>query len=731
MGGYILTLATILFAWALFGASSVGFGLILRRAFRLGPPSPLELFVAFWTGWAALLGLLQLWHLALPISGLTQVAVVAIGLAGLALEARPLAALAGRALRRAPGPLILLLVATLWATNRSVGIVQFYDIGLYYLQAVAWLTRFAIVPGLINLQLQPGFPSSYFLYAALVNVGPFDGMALHIANGLLLLGLLAQGLLGAASLIAGTPLRRTAFWHTLTLAPALAYLFGQEGGGPPLPAEIYLNGFAADVGIFVLGLALSGLMAPLILEPGALTPAQRGYLRFAVALVACAGVAVKLSFAAYAAVALAVVYGAALALERPRGARGWAALAGPLVACLVGVSLVAAARSVIMSGYPFYPETFAPMPVRWRVPAAVAIDQANWVKSWARQMGPHWSEVFSSNAWFQPWLNALHPLITRPLGLALLAGIVGLATLAGRALAPRRLAQGALILLPPAASAVFWFLTAPGYRFIGAAFWSLALALVLLASESMLGRLREARPAAVYPLAALLVLLYTAPVRNPLLIARNAASPDGRFPIPEAALTQKQTASGLELNLPVGDDRCWAAPQPCAPFSYADLRLIRPGDLSSGFILDPPRSDVDLGAGAYPGVSLPPDLGILLLSGWHDYEPDPGQRWMAEEGVILLFSERSRPVTLTLVAGAVREGDGFGDAGRLIAEVAGQTYATDLAAGAPATLTLPLARGFTRVELRLEAGSLVPSATISGSSDTRPLSIAVRSLSFE
>lgn len=684
----------------------------------------------FWTGWSAVIAFLQIWHLLLPVRGLALAAVGLAGLAGLALEARELGRLAGLALRRAPGPIALLAVVMVWAANRSTGPVQFYDIGLYYLQAVQWLNGHSIVPGLMNLQPQPGFPSAYFLFAALVNTGPLDGLALNIANGVPLVGLLASGLVGAAVLAAGRGPRRSALWHTLTIAPALAYLFGQEGGGPSLPAEIYLNGFAPDVAIFALGMALSGLMAPLLLEPGAHSPARRSHLRFAVALVACAGVAIKLSFAAYGPAAVAVVYGLALAEERPRTARAWAALVGPLAACVVAVSAVGVARLVILSGYPLYPASFGALPVPWRVPLAVAVEQDNVMKATQRQLGAHWSDVLGNNAWFQPWANYLHPLVTRPLGLTILAALVGLATLVG-APAPRRaLARGGLFLLPPAASALLWFLVAPGYRFVGAAFWALGLGLVLLLAERLSARLPRQACRPVCLAAALLVLLYTAPVRNPLLMAPNPDSPRGVHPPPEASLTTAALGGGLVVNVPVGDPRCWAAPMPCTYSPDARLRLVRAGDLGSGFVYEPRPSDVELTPAPIPGVSAPDDLGVRLHAGWHDYEPEAGQRWVAEAGSLLLFSERPRTLRMTLVPAAMREGDGFGDEGRLLVTAAGRTYTADLVSGEPATLALPIGRHFTRVDLRLEAGSLIPAQTTGGGEDTRALSIAVSSLSF-
>lgn len=51
-------------------------------------------------------------------------------------------------------------------------------------------------------------------------------------------------------------------------------------------------------------------------------------------------------------------------------------------------------------------------------------------------------------------------------------------------------------------------------------------------------------------------------------------------------LTTYVTDSGLELQVPRNDNRCWRAPIPCTPHPSPNLRLRRPGDLGSGFVVD-------------------------------------------------------------------------------------------------------------------------------------------------
>ncbi len=438
----MITILGIALTWLVLGLASLGVGLLLRRLFRPGPLDLLGLCVAFWTGWAAIVALLQIWHLALPVNRAALVLTLIIGATGLLLAARPLAGLAREGVRRAPVLVILLIPTLLWMANRSTGPAQFFDLGLYYLQAVQWNSNYPIVPGLGNLHGRLAFNSAYFLYGALVDQVPFAAGAVHAANGLLLFALLAQSVAAIAALAAGARLPRFAFWNSLTVAPALYLISGLEGGTAELPALLYLHGLAPDLPILVLGLVLAGLCLVLLLEARALAPGEHAYLCFALALLACVGVAVKLSFVAFAVVTLVVGLGVTLWRQWP-GRPAWLALLAPPLACALLVGGVWMARGVILSGYPAYPSTLGALPVPWRVPTALALSEANWVRSWSRQRDLHWSVVLDNWAWLRPWLATVPPPVLRPLNLALVGGLLGAATLAGFSRVSLRLEGGA------------------------------------------------------------------------------------------------------------------------------------------------------------------------------------------------------------------------------------------------------------------------------------------------
>ena len=73
---------------------------------------------------------------------------------------------------------LALLIAVAWLAFRPVfnittQEIAHYDVGLYYLQTIAWTTAFPIVPGLGNLLLYLGSNQSAFLVTSLFRfLGP-------------------------------------------------------------------------------------------------------------------------------------------------------------------------------------------------------------------------------------------------------------------------------------------------------------------------------------------------------------------------------------------------------------------------------------------------------------------------------------------------------------------------------------------------------------------------------
>ncbi len=581
---------SVLAAWLLVATAVTGLGLgmrVLVRAGRIDQPG--ALLTATWTGLALLLLFLQLWHLVLPIRGAAAMAVAVMGATGWFVARSQLVS-------ERPRPpvewLPLLLIAALvvvWVANVSLSRPTASDTGIYHLPAVAWARAYPIVPGLANLHGRLGFNNSSLLFAALLDQGPWVGRVTHLANGFVVALALVTLLSSVARLREpGADPRPAAFAIVLLVPVTLlaADPFFVASLTTDLPASLLL--------LFALGLAYRRLVRP----PAGTAPDPAPAELVATLLCATAAVSVKLSVAVPVAVLLLVVLwrecaGTTVARLCDRPSVRW----GGVLVALFGLSW--AGRSIILSGYPAYPSTFGAMPVSWRVPLEQAEAERDWVYHFGRINYKHFATEgtgrwVSDWSWVRPWFTGTlgttegqwHILL--PLGMALLALVVFL----WRSGASRP-GAGVWLVLPVSIGLAFWFGTAPRAVFALPLFWTLtaatfAEAIGPVATQSLRRILLVvALFAATVPISVRALQRNRGRLTGLMAQITVRSGPDNGFhPVPVAALAPYRTASGLELQVPVENDRCWAAAPLCTPHPAVNLRLRRPDTPSAGFIVE-------------------------------------------------------------------------------------------------------------------------------------------------
>ncbi len=487
-------------------------------------------------------------------AGLGPMLSAAAALAGLALFAR--------APRRNLGPLgrtdafALVGLAALLAFVAS-GPIRHYDTGLYHLQALSWSRAGPLPAGLANLHRRFGLDSLWDPAAALLELPGLDGRGASLAPPLVLF------LFGTAVWRAGR--------RAVTGRPDAATILLALGAVPL--AVLATNGSVPSLSTDLPAAALTILSAHFLLRPSS-TRSERG-AALALALFA---VLVKLSAAVWFLAVLLIVRTFPVGLLLP--ALAWAM------------------RGITLSGYVVYPALVSRIGLLpWAAPAAIAREEIDRARSWARL--PHGLPADESGgwAWLGPWAKSTTTRVSMlPLVLLLLLGLVTFFLARRRPAEPEAARPFVVTLAAAIASTLFWLWSAPDPRLgYGALFVLAALPLSaslprlgLGASPPALRTLLAGGAAALLLLAGAVRLSHAGPWRPAALVPAAA---------PRAVVEARLTREGETVFVPVGDDRCWDAPRPCTPFFASDLVIERDLHGRPRVFWHPPAAPVTGGVG--------------------------------------------------------------------------------------------------------------------------------------
>ncbi len=574
---YILAVGSSL----LFGvAVYTGLGLLVRRLIGVRDLNLDGLSEAPIIGWCVGLAALQIWHLFLPVNTAALALTVGAGIAGLLLSTRSVR----RALSAAPrqgrrGVVVAFVVLVLWLAVHTTNYPKLFDSSLYHATSVKWAYSYPVVPGLSNLSREFGHNCAYFLYAALLDVGPFVDRFHHLASGILLASAMLRVCVSGWQLFGDQKTAKARHFFDVLFLPLLVYLTVGEYGFGSTPSP--------DLALYVLGVMVASMLMSLLSsdplesnskDPGA--PRALAHRFVTVALLAGTGVAIKLSSVGlFGAVSVLIASLYCLRLRRARKLDVLSAVGVAVVALAIFVPWTA--RSIVLSGYVGYPSTAIAAPVEWRVPEADAKAYVIRARAESREFTGDHERVLSDWRWLGPWLRRMMgpPFdfeVVTPLALAFVgAPLICL-------LVRERGARGApgvvgCIMLVPLFNLVYWFAMAPDPRHAGATFWFAGNGALTLALWNA-----DVRTWRATALSVALVLVVMS-VKLPDLVLewrRNTG------PIQHKQLETRTTTSGLDVYVPVGDFRVWNAPLPCTPYFDPRLRERVPGDLSKGFVLD-------------------------------------------------------------------------------------------------------------------------------------------------
>jgi hypothetical protein len=550
----------LLGAWLALGACLVGIGALCERLLGRAPETADDWLRAFFVGWAATIVGLQASHLVWPVGRGTLAGVAVAGVAGILLNAGPAVRAIARAVRRTPVPFVATIAVTFAVAKICLGGPRNGDSGFYHVPTVHWFLSYPIVPGLANLFAALAYNQSYFLYMALLELGPLAHKGSHVANGILIVPLLARGLLALHRVL----VRRARvadidlFW--VLLSPCVVARLVDHNLTSPTP----------DIAVFALGMVLAAELVRFLARA-----AGRPRDLLAIAFLAGAAITVKLSLLGLAVATPVIALLVWWRRERPAFATvvGWKLAMGVAAGLPLALWMI---RGVVMSGYPLYPSTIGGVAADWSAPEASVVAESNLIRYWNGV--PDWqAAALRDPRWFARWLVTLgwlerEPLL--PLGLAVVLGVAVLFTRRRRAGS----GVGAVVLVPTIFGLLFNFAAAPRARYAFASFWILVAQCGVLVFHGAGRSVRALLTAAALVLCA--IPLYDEwPVLPPLHYFEEAQRP---------AVEEKALASGLVVGVP--KDRtlcCWESKLPCTPYPNEQLRMRDPNDLGKGFWIDP------------------------------------------------------------------------------------------------------------------------------------------------
>ncbi len=521
-----------------------------------------------WVGFSVLLAAIEFLHLFVPIDWKVSLLIFALGLLPFAKQAERNLFLSDfkRYVNFTKSHYIkvciVIAIALLWCM-RAMGIPNHFDSGLYHFGSIRWLNEHAIVPGLANLHWRLGLNQSYFGFLSLVNFFPVWNKG-YATGGLFLIYLTAL----------------TVFKMALSQPLAWRWIFGGI-------LFIYLGSLAAtlpnptpDTAVGLLEIVVFCFLFQIVQnrltthnQAGQCTQSSRDTV---IVLLLCLSlVTIKLSSVAFAVSSMMVAIYFYFMTERTP--LDWThqrhGVLFKLLLWMTGISTLHILRGYLLSGAPLFPSTFAgAWGLDWAIPKEFAAYEANLIYSWARYRGEISPEqILGYSGWISGWLKSFSLFQISWMAIATILMLLNI--ILGYCRKANTINRNYLILyLPISASFIFWFLTAPDVRFLGAvAVLYIALSVwlfsVLIAERYMQAFEKIFSRKQVYSwIAAFIICLFSLK-----LTGLSNLSVHGWPEIPRHPFNTEKTLTDLPINVPTINAQCWDAPLPCASVFNGNL----------------------------------------------------------------------------------------------------------------------------------------------------------------
>jgi hypothetical protein len=559
---------SILLTWLVCSVILSGIGALILRQFS----REYLLTDAFWMGMGTTVAVLEFYHFFRPVDLFAIAFLLALAFVG--IFSNRISLLHELQVIKSVGlwPIICYLAVVVSIALRAAGPCEHYDTGLYGAAAVRWSVTYPVVPGLANLHGRLGFNSTVFLCIGALDQGIWHNLAHHLFTGLLISALCASIVPAFFRLFGGKSFSAGDWFLSILLIPA---------GFWTTRAEVV--GMATDVpATAVCFVAAAILFREFDDETIARDRGRNGNVRIVVAMTLFAlAITFKLSTVVFASLGWAIAFLKLWSSTAFSQKRKLLIVASILLS--VATLLPSIVRSLVLSGYPFYPNTAFAIPVAWRVPVNTADMYAAGVRSWARIPHARLADTLGFR-WIGPWFRRVSGEREGFLIPSLLAIGGGLA-LIFRWIRERSspTTPSVRFLVPSIGGLLFWFFVAPATRFGEAAMWTAAGTLGTLGILFLIhGKgLRWTR------IVLFGLLGTTAWCTYPRTLWRLSYRPlftiHEFLPLPRTSLVSHQTLSGVTVYVPAEGDQCWDAALLCTPYFDGTFRLRRPENMRWGF----------------------------------------------------------------------------------------------------------------------------------------------------
>jgi hypothetical protein len=512
-------------------------------------------------GWAALIIMLQIWHFFFPVDIEAVVCFLIIGFSGWVVYKHYFDHIK-LILATKKGKLAFLFVILFacWLSNQVMRENRLYDSGLYHLGMIQWISSYPIVPGLGNLHGRFAFNNSFFLYLSFLDTGHWKHLSAHLGNGLLLL-ILSFYLFLSFFKVFQNRITKGAFIFILLLTYPILYRC----------TDICAT-TSTDLPIFIFTIIIAYYLFQIIFDKNDNNLFQ--FHVFIVITLSLTCVTIKLSFIAFG--FKASLISAIICIRKMLIKNNLKQLKKMTVLITASILITICPwmiRGIYLSGYLVYPATFGAFDVEWQIPHDKVVEEAQWVKSWARQPKLDPDIVLSDWQWLKPWSKRMIKKAYVMTTLCLI--VVGFILTFTKSTCRKERLLYIFWFLPGMVSLIFWFFTAPDPRFAMGSFWVLAAG--ALTSSIMCWNFENK-----IQFAKTLVTIST------LIIIRAVIMGDLNSDIaPEkiASVKDFETKSGLVVSIPIEGDQCWDSPIPCTYAPNPLLKLRVKDHIEKGFMI--------------------------------------------------------------------------------------------------------------------------------------------------